>query len=283
MSAQPSQPSEPAFTGLAFSTLGCSGASLEDVVALANRHEFTGLEVRAAADEFVHTGLTAEERSLVREQLQDSGLRVLALTTYVRLCVETGELDTELTSLTEHLQLAKDVGAAAIRVFMNDDSEAGDETTTPGEGRALARIAAAAPVARQLDVSILVETHDSHSAGQRVNAFLTELDRQVPDHRVGVIWDTAHTWTHQETPEQSLALLRPWLHYLQIKDVAGDGGFRPVPIGAGAYPIAELLAVLARQDWSGWASLEWERKWHPELPSLDEALPATRSWLRGDS
>jgi hypothetical protein len=48
---------------LAFSTLGCSGLALADVVALAQSTGWLGLELRVAADEPVHVGLSASDRA----------------------------------------------------------------------------------------------------------------------------------------------------------------------------------------------------------------------------
>jgi sugar phosphate isomerase/epimerase len=44
--------------------------------------------------------------------------------------------------------------------------------------------------------------------------------------------------------------------------------------GAGRFPIAPLLEALRADEFAGSVSLEWERMWHPYLPSLDEALTA---------
>ncbi|GAA2110198.1 sugar phosphate isomerase/epimerase [Microlunatus panaciterrae] len=261
--------------GLAFSTLGCSGESLDQVIELAARTGFGGVELRAAADEFLNTGLTAAERAGVRQRLESAGLVVLSVCSYVGLCAQGGEPDREVATLGDHLRLAADIGAGAVRVFMRDESQG--PGLSEGERLALDRLLAVHELSRELGVRVLIETHDSHSLGARVANFLSAVDERIPDHSFGVIWDTAHTWSHGETAETSLELLGPWLAYLQIKDA--DTGFRPVSIGAGEFPIGDLLAILQRHHWRGWLSLEWERKWHPHLPSLDEALPATRAWI----
>jgi sugar phosphate isomerase/epimerase len=127
-------------------------------------------------------------------------------------------------------------------------------------------------------VPVLIETHDSHSAASRVARFMTAADDEVPGHGAKVLWDTAHTWSHGEKPADSFRLLAPWLAHLQIKDAATRDDPTPVALGAGTYPIRELAAVLDRADWGGPVVLEWERKWHPELPPLDAALNAIRAW-----
>ncbi|TDO54918.1 sugar phosphate isomerase/epimerase [Kribbella sp. VKM Ac-2527] len=275
---------------LAFSTLGCAGDPLDSVLELANANGIAGLELRAADDEFTNIGLTTAERRELRQRIEDAGLEILAINSYVHLC-GVGE-----QPLDAHLELANDLGARGVRAFMGDDSMRDDNvrdystrddstgeptqdsptlsSPTPGELRAMDRVATAPK-----DVHVLIETHDTHSSGRSVAAFCTWLDNAVPGHNAKVIWDAAHTWRTGESPAQSLELLRPWLEFVQIKDNDSNQAFKPVAIGAGDYPIADLLAALDGTDY--WLSLEWERKWHPELPPLAEALAATRRWISG--
>src|SRR5882672_5571639 len=137
---------------LGFATLGCPGAPLDDVLSLAQGNDFTGLELRAAPDEFTNTALTA-----VEEQ-----------------------------PLEPHLELAADLGARGVRVFPGDDIGEDSGTTgspSAGEIRALDRVTTASR-----DVPILLETHDSHSTARQVAAFCALLDTDVPGHNVKAIW-----------------------------------------------------------------------------------------------
>jgi sugar phosphate isomerase/epimerase len=258
-------------TGLAFSTLGCAGAPLDHVLALAEANEIGGLELRAADDEFTNIGLSAAERRTLRSRIEDAGLEILAISSYVNLCA------VEDQPLEAHLELAADLGARGVRVFPGDEAPTGTpDGPTPGELRALDRVHSAPK-----DVHVFLETHDSHSAGSRMAALCRLLDAEAPGHNAKVIWDSAHTWSHGEIPARSLDLLRPWIDFVQIKDSDSTQNYRPVAIGTGDFPIAELLEALDGTPY--WLSLEWELKWHPHLPPLDEALPATRAWISGNS
>lgn len=253
-------------TKLSFSTLGCPGAPLDHVLELAQANNISGLELRTADDEFTHTGLTAAERRTLRSRIEDAGLEILAVNSYVKLCA------VEDQPLEAHLELAADLGARGVRVFPGDEAAEPGDPPTPGEIRALDRV-----ISAPRDTRILLETHDSHSAGARMAALCKLLDAGAPGHNVKVIWDSAHTWSHGETPAEALELLKPWIDFVQIKDEDSTKDYKPVPIGAGDYPINELLQVLEGSGY--WLSLEWELKWHPHLPPLSEALPATWTWL----
>ncbi|MFI7059965.1 sugar phosphate isomerase/epimerase family protein [Kribbella sp. NPDC050124] len=250
----------------AFSTLGCPGASLDHVLELAKSNEISGLELRAADEEFTNTGLTPAQRRELRSRIEDAGLEILAVSSYVKLCA------VEDQPLEAHLELAADLGARGVRVFPGDDGEGTADAPSAGEIRALDRVTSA-----PTDSQILLETHDSHSAGRKMAALLTRLDTDVPGHNAKVIWDSAHTWSHGESPAESFALLKPWLEFVQIKESDSKQQYRPVAIGTGDFPIRDLLTTLDGTDYP--LSLEWELKWHPHLPPLEEALPATQSWI----
>ncbi len=254
---------------LAFSTLGCPGASLDHVLELAKDNDISGLELRAADDEFTNIGLTSAQRRELRTRVEDVGLEILAVSSYVKLCA------VEEQPLEAHLELAADLGARGVRVFPGDDvtdTDAGTaDAPTAGEIRALDRVTSA-----PRDVHILLETHDSHSAGRKMSALCTLLDTDVPGHNTKVVWDSAHTWSHGETSAEAFDLLKPWIEFVQIKDSDSRQKYRPVAIGTGDYPIQDLRATLNGTDYP--LSLEWELKWHPHLPPLEETLPAARAW-----
>ncbi|MGW6283142.1 sugar phosphate isomerase/epimerase family protein [Kribbella sp. NPDC055071] len=255
---------------LAFATLGCPGAPLDHVLELAKGNEISGLELRAAPDEFTNTELTKAERRELRSRVEDAGVEILSVSSYVKVCA------VEEQPLEAHLELAADLGARGVRVFAGDDPAAPDAGTpdapTAGEIRALDRITTASR-----EVPILLETHDSHSTGRQVAAFCALLDSDVPGHNVKVIWDSSHTWSHGETLTEAFNLLKPWIEFVQVKDADSHQDYRPVAIGAGDFPIQDLLATLEGADYP--LSLEWELKWHPTLPPLEEALPALHAWL----
>ena len=252
---------------LGFATLGCPGAPIDEVLELAQGNNISGLELRTAPDEFTNTALTGDERRKLRSRIEDAGLEIFAISSYVRICA------VEEQPLEAHLELAADLGARGLRVFAGDDSTA-DAVDSPsaGEIRALDRITAA-----PRDVPILLETHDSHSTARQVAAFCALLDNDVPGHNVKAIWDSSHTWSHGETLVEAFNLLRPWLELVQFKQVDSHHDYRPVAIEAGDFPIRDLRRTLDGTDYP--LSLEWELKWHPELPSLVETLPALQSWL----
>src|SRR5215217_5261797 len=216
---------------LAFSTLGCSGWPLSEVAALARDSGWMGLELRAAADEPVHTGLTAARRAAARSQLD--GIEVLCIASYVRVAA-AGDDDSCVADALAHAQLAVDFGARAVRVFPGAPGPGPD-----ADARAARRLAAIA--ARLPDgVEIWLETHDSHPRGVDVARVLAAVDHP----RVRAIWDVLHPWRVGEALTISAAALHPYLAHVQVKDVASVEDRTPLPLGAGSIPLGDVLTLL---------------------------------------
>lgn len=247
---------------LAFSTLGCSGLPLADVAALASGTGWTGLELRAADDEPVHVGLDSAERRAARDLLEDAGVTILAVASYVKVArAEISDEDCVADALA-HARLARDLGASYVRVFPG-----AEESGPDADSRAVVRLQS---IARELPdgVDILLETHDSHPRGEDIARVLS----QVASERVAAIWDVLHPWRVGEPIEVTRDLIAPYLKHVQVKDVKSPTERTPLPLGEGSIPLQELYRALRELDYRGWLSLEWESKWHPEAVPLAEAL-----------
>lgn len=252
---------------LAFSTLGMPGAPPEQVRALALSTGWTGIEVLSSDDEPIHTGLDQRTRQTVREILRRD-VTLLSINSYIHVG-RSDRTDAQVVADTiSEAQLAADVGASALRVFPGADGEGGDVRII----RRLKKAARLIPAG----VEIWLETHDSHSTGAAVSGL---LDR-IADKRVRAIWDVAHPMNEGEHWQTTLTLLRPHLAHVQIKDEAEDDSRTPVLLGAGSLPVADILNHLLADGYQQWVSLEWERKWYPDVVSLEDALIQGRAWLQ---
>ncbi|GAA1187538.1 TIM barrel protein [Nesterenkonia xinjiangensis] len=251
----------------AFSTLGCPGASLEDVLGLAAENDAQGVELRVHEEEFLHLGLSEPEAAGIGEQVRAAGLAISALAGYVRVC-RPGEDARVVEELRALIRLAEVTGAEAVRVFPGGEDEA--------DAGAQDRIAAVLPQLRAAGVRLLVETHDSHPTGRQALRLVQELGEP---RLAAVLWDGLHPWRSGEDPEETRELLGDHLAYFQVKDaVWRDGTWVPVVVGEGQVPVLQQARLL--QDFTGWVSLEWERRWHPQIAPLAEALPPAASWFR---
>ncbi|WP_432149081.1 sugar phosphate isomerase/epimerase family protein [Streptomyces sp. bgisy029] len=252
---------------LAFSTLGVPGMPVAEVVRLATEHGYEGVELRAHPDEPVHLGLSSVERADVVEEFKAAGVEILAVAGYVQ--VASDEDDEEIsTELAELVKLARDLGARYVRVFPGG----GDQDEADADATAARRLGTAAPAAADMGVSILLETHDTHSAG----ADVARIVGTVGHPRIGAIWDVLHTWRSGEDPAATHAVLAPHLGYVQVKDVTSATDLTPLPLGTGVLPLAACLEPLTPDTWVCW---EYEKRWYPGAADLPGLLSAGREHL----
>ena len=262
---------------VAFSTLAFPDASLAAAAALGRDCGYDGIELRLIDGEFIDPLMPAPARSDVKRTLAMAGLPVVAVDTSIRL-VDPGQCE----NLRGFLELASDLECPLVRVF-------GGALPGPVRRRravlesAARALEAHAPLAERLGVAIGVETHDSFSS----SSVLAELLGLVDSASVGAVWDSHHPYRLGESPEQVYASVGHRLLLAQVKDAkrAPDraDGWRLVLLGEGEVPVREMLGLLRAGGYRGPVSVEWEKRWHPEIESPERALPqylaVLRMWL----
>lgn len=263
---------------LAFSTLGCPEWDAATVVDRAAAFGYRGIEWRGGPDGTVTTTWSAAERSRLRRRVADSGLASIAVTAYSNLIASApAERRRSVDEIAAHVDLAADLGAGAVRVFVGirDDAAPDDELLR----RAVEALLAALDRARDREVRLAIEPHDDHVRAASLGPILAA----IPDPLVGIAWDIANAWSVGEDPELGLREYAGRIHYVQVKDGVGrDEEWQLCPLGEGDVPVERALRGLVGT--LGDASLppisvEWERVWHPELAPAERALPAAREWL----
>ncbi|MGH3171359.1 MAG: sugar phosphate isomerase/epimerase family protein [Trebonia sp.] len=256
---------------LAVSTLGMPGQSLGDAIAIAAGNGCDGLELRLHPDTGVHLDMTEADVAAANRAITASGLEVLALAGYARVAAPGPDAPV-VEEIVKGLRLADALGARGLRVFP------GGEDTAAAARRiraALAETWRPAGVETLAAARVLVETHDEMATGEAVVRLLeaTGLPEQT-----GAIWDILHPWRHGEPPARTHEALGGWLGYVQIKDAASAAEPVPVLLGEGAVPLRAAGELLRAAGYAGWASLEWERTWYPQVGPVTDVLPGAREW-----
>ena len=259
---------------IAFSTLAFPDATLAAAVSLGRRWGYAGIELRLIDGEFIDPSMSAARRTQVRRTL--ASLPVAAVDSSIRI---TG--DDPGPELRRFLELASDWEAPLVRVF---GGELGPPPLRQRQLRAAARVLEdAVPLAARLGVAIGVETHDAFAASSAV----AELLALVPSDLVGAVWDSHHPHRAGETPAEVCANLGSRILLAQVKDArrTADGEWQLVLLGAGEVPVAEMLGLLRAAGYPHWISVEWEKRWHPEIEEPEVALPQhldlLARWLDG--
>jgi sugar phosphate isomerase/epimerase len=263
---------------IAFSTLAFPDASLAAAVSMGRDWGYGGVELRLVDGELIDPAMPAAARATVRRTAAAAGLPIVAVDSSIRLTgTDPGP------ELRRFLELASDWESPLVRVF--GGPLAAEHPARRSQLESAARVLqAAVPAAERLGVAIGVETHDAFSASSTLAALL-EL---VPSEWAGAVWDSHHPHRMGERPADVQANLGGRVLLAQVKDARRaperEDGWQLVLLGDGEVPVREMLGLLAGARYPGWVSVEWEKRWHPEIEEPEVALPqhhrVLESWLR---
>jgi fatty-acyl-CoA synthase len=214
----------------------------------------------------------------VRQTVAAVGLPIVAVDSSIRLT------DTDPgPDITRFLTLASEWECPLVRVFggtLNDDPQVRREQLA-GAAKVLE---ASLPLAERAGVAIGLETHDSFSSA----AVVAEVLAMVDSPWVGAVWDSHHPHRVGESPSEVYDLIGQRVLLAQVKDARGASdradGWQLTLLGQGEVPVREMLDLLDRGGYQGWISVEWEKRWHPEIEEPELALPQhielLRAWQR---
>ncbi len=259
---------------IAFSTLAFPDVTLATATSLGRSWGYEGVELRLIDGELIDPAMPAGTRAAVKDTVAAAGLPIVAVDSSVRL---TG--DDPGAELSRFLELASDWEAPLVRVFGGalPDGEPDRQAVLALAAHVLE---ASVPLAERLAVAIGVETHDSFSA----SSVVAELLAMVPSDSIGVVWDSQHPYRMGQRPAEVWSDIGRRTLLVQVKDARRDAarkdGWQLVLLGRGEVPVREMLAQLDTGGFGGWISVEWEKRWHPEIEEPEVALPQHLSVLR---
>lgn len=256
---------------LAFSTLGCPEWSWREIVDNAVKMGFQGIEVRGVAEKLEvleADPFLPQNRERTKKELADRGLAICCLGSSVRFD-DARRFEEHIEAGKAYIDLAHELGVPYVRVF-------GDRIPSPELEREITeRVVRGLDIlggyASGKDVTVLIESHGDFSVSQRLRGVMEKVQSDA----VGVLWDLHHPWRfHGERLEETCDALGPWVRHVHFKDsVRQDQGYRYTLVGQGEFPVAEAIALLKQKGYDGWISLEWEKRWHPELEPPEAAFP----------
>jgi sugar phosphate isomerase/epimerase len=260
---------------LAYSNLACPEWHFERTVEAVATYGFDGLEVRLFDGEVVTPAISNQSRRRAELALRHSSTKVAALDTSLQLTTEDD--NAFMADVRAMADIAAQWGAPLLRLF-GGRLPAVPRARTETLKRAAGRLVEAAPVAARYGVRLALETHDDFSSARTVAALLSRAGGCA-----GAVYDSHHPHRMGESPAEVLELLGPYLWHVQAKDAVrlpGDDNWQLVPMGQGEVPVQEMVSLLPGAGYDGWLSLEFEKKWHPELASPEQALQPQGDLLR---
>lgn len=266
---------------LAFSTLGCPEWSIDQVLHTAEKYGFQGVELRGiqgGMEPGTIACLLPENREKTLKAFADRGIQLCVFGTSVHFH-DPDTVEQHYQTALEALQFCADCGIPMVRIF-------GNEVQPETEEAQLAQIACyfakLCCEAEKINVKVLLEVHGNLTTIER----LRYVAERVHSPAFGIIWDVGHTHADYGMEfETFYRALKPWICHIHIKDAIHENGklHHLCPIGKGHLPLRQIVAMLEADGYQGYYSLEWEKRWHPELDEPEAAFPAYAEWMnRGE-
>lgn len=254
---------------LCFSTLGCTELELTEILALAKEHDIHALEIRGIDGVMDNRKIDAfapdklEETRLLFDQY-DVSPRVLGTSCSFHTPIKYADAMEEGRA---SIDIAAQLGIPYIRVFGNNLVGENEAERKICSDHVAYGIKSLCDYASKISVSVLLEVHGDYNKIETLEPITQAL--AYHDH-FGLIWDIAHTHAYGDRWTEFYRTFRPYIRHVHIKDRTADGKLT-LP-GEGDLPILPIVSTMLSDGFDGYFSLEWEKKWHPELPDLPPAL-----------
>jgi sugar phosphate isomerase/epimerase len=257
---------------LSFSTLGCPDWTFDKIVAFANEHGYSGIEIRGILRELDLTKVpefsTAQISSTIGK-MKDHRLAFTDLGSSAAMHFPEGpERIKNLDEGKRFIDLAARLGCPNVRVFPNQLPKDQDRQQTLdliAKGlRELGEYAAGT------GVHVVLESHGEVIYKKDLKAIMESAGHA----HVGLVWDICNMWSvTKEPPAEVYAALGPYVRHTHIKDLRiVNGKEEYVLLGRGIVPIFTAIDILYQHHYPGYYSLEWEKLWHPEILDPEIAL-----------
>ena len=246
---------------LAFSTIGCPNWEFDEIFAAAKDLGYDAIEVRGLGHEIYVPKIKEFSDFYIdstMERLANAGLTVSMFTSSA--AIGNPELAGEgKKEAFDYIDLAYKANVPFVRIMISSRPEA-DEVDIACAADSYAEIC---EYANGKSVCPLIETNGVFADSAVLAKFMKEIDTQ----NKGVLWDINHpVWFYGENAGQTYGNIGEYVKYLHIKDsVRVNGKIEYRMTGHGDLPILDIIKLLAKDSFSGFLSLEWTKRWLPEL------------------
>lgn len=189
----------------------------------------------------------------------------------------------QIEGLKKAIRLTKKMGGKFVRSYGGNlcfgDAEPRTDTFDLKWGRAVEALKECIPVAKENDVTILIENHPStltrtgRASYELVNAVGSDYIKTLYD-PCNVLYDTSEDW------EVTLDSQQDVIGYVHVKDYFMEGETRRAcVVGEGIVPWDKIMKKL---KYDGYFSFEYEKKWYPEdLEDPETGVLKCMNYMKG--
>lgn len=259
---------------LSFSTLGCPDWPLDKILDVAVANNYKGIEIRGIQREMdlsksPHFNSDASIKE-TKNRFRDKDLKMVGFGSSAAMHHTAGaERQKAMDEAKRFIEIADKAGCPYVRVFPNNFPK-----DTPKE-KTMELISSGlndlAKFSKGTSVRVLMETHGDLIWSDDIVNVMNTVDAD----RVGLVWDISNMWTvTKEDPKMVYGKIKKWVRHTHIKDISLANGKETYTLfGEGDVPAFEAIDLLAKDNYKGYYSFEWEKMWHPEIAEPDIAIP----------
>lgn len=256
---------------VSFSTLSCPDWNWETIVSEAACLGFDGIEARGVKSELRLSRAYPFIPENLQKTVQDLKAKNLELVCFGSSCDfhDKEKHEEVLDEGKDYVDLAESAGVPYIRIFgdnVDDPAQKNEILTFISDG-----IIQLCKYCTGKNVMLLIETHGDFYDPEYLATVLEKVNSPL----LGVLWDIEHTYIKYGTDIGSfLNIAGGYIKHTHIKDVkkAGDS-FKICLPGNGDIPLEVIIDELGKRGYNGYLSLEWEKRWVPELEEPEIVLP----------
>lgn len=228
-----------------------------------------GIEIRGVENEIDPMKITIFDEDHIestRSQLERAGIEIAMIASSVSLGDEPGSANGEvqMAQAKNQIDFAANNQIPFVRVLLTLDPK----PVPANLEAAKQRYHQLCDYARDKNVRVLIETCGLLSDSEKMLWFIDGADEQSR----GVLWDIQHPYRNcGEKPKRTVELLGEHIYYVHVKDsVVDDNGETEYRMmGLGDLPVFDAVRELYRRGYDGYLTLEWLKRWRPELKDPD--------------
>ncbi|MFT5884339.1 MAG: sugar phosphate isomerase/epimerase [Arcticibacterium sp.] len=265
---------------LCFSTLGCPEWSWDKILRAADKYGFEGIEIRGLLDEIdilKSPTFSKENLKVSKRMAEDYGVEIVNINPSANLHETNIEKRKEnIDTVKRYIELANEIYCPFVRVFPDKLAFKEDKKRSLdliGEG-----LEELSSFSKGTGVKTLLDAHGDVVFSSDIEYIMKSQDLET----TGIIWDyfNMHLKTGEKASEM-VGKLSEYINFVQIKDGYLKEGVHEYTLpGRGEVPILDILKAVDSMNYKGFISLEWEKRWHPELEGLERALPLFKKIMK---
>ncbi len=260
---------------LAFMTFSCPELTLEQVLALAEKYGYEGVEFRTVSKHKhgIEPYISQKEILEAKAVIDASPVEAVAIATSCKFA-DPGTVGENMKSAEAAIDLAAALEIPVIRTF--GGAYPADITKEQAIACLVDSYGKLGEYAQKNKVTVCFETHDSWCNPHDVASII----KQVNNEYVAINWDIMHPITHGHNMVEAFEAVKPYIKHVHVHDgIQDETGKRLLaPIGTGYVDHKIALDCLKSIDYKGAISGEWI-SWEPYEIHLPRELKTLRQYL----